>query len=50
MSPILDVFKFALDALIQCVFIGVMAAIGICIIAFGVACAVWAYRKIRYHW
>ena len=50
MSPILEFFILAGDVLAQCMFIGIMATVGICVIAFGVACTVWAYRKIRYHW
>lgn len=50
MSHILELFILAGDVLAQCMFIGIMAAVGICMIVFGVACAVWAYRKIRYHW
>ena len=50
MSPILEFFLLAGDVLAQCVFIGIMAAVGICMIAFGVASAIWIYQKIRYHW
>lgn len=50
MSPILEFFILAGDVLAQCMFIGIMAAVGICLITLGVACAVLAYRKIRYHW
>lgn len=50
MSSVLEIISLAGDLLAQCLFIGIMAAVGICIITFAVALCVWAYRMIRYHW
>ena len=50
MSLILDYIIMVGDFVAQCMFIGVMAAVGISLITFAIALCVWSYRKIRYHW
>lgn len=50
MSDILNFIQLAGDLLAQCMFIGIMATVGICIVVSAIALCVWTYRKIRYHW
>lgn len=50
MSSTLEFILLAGDMIAQCAFIGIIIAVGLCVLTFGVAMCVWAYRKIRYHW
>ena len=50
MSSALEFLLLAGDVLSQCIFVGIIFATAICVITFGIACAIWAFRTIRNHW